>query len=35
MNQGEIVEEGNPDEIYSNPKNPYTAKLIDAIPKGI
>ena len=34
MNQGKIVEQGNSDEIYSNPQNEYTRKLIDAIPKG-
>lgn len=33
MNQGKIEEEGDPDDIYNNPKNPYTKKLIDAIPK--
>lgn len=32
MNQGKIEEQGDPDEIYNNPKNPYTKKLIDAIP---
>lgn len=35
MNQGEIVERGDADEVYSNPKEPYTRKLIDAVPKGI
>jgi len=34
MNQGEIVEMGLADEIYSNPKTDYTKKLIGAIPKG-
>jgi peptide/nickel transport system ATP-binding protein len=35
MNQGKIVERGDADEVYSNPKEPYTRKLIDAVPKGI
>ncbi len=34
MNQGKIEEMGNSDEIYANPKTPYTQKLIGAIPKG-
>ena len=32
MNQGKIVEYNDSDEIYKNPKNPYTKKLLDAIP---
>ncbi|MBE7178285.1 MAG: ABC transporter ATP-binding protein [Mucilaginibacter polytrichastri] len=32
MNKGRIVEEGLPDEIYHQPKNEYTQKLIAAIP---
>lgn len=32
MNNGEIIESGYPDDIYSSPKNAYTRKLIDAIP---
>jgi len=32
MNQGKIVEEGNADDIYFNPKMEYTQQLIDAIP---
>jgi len=32
MQKGEIVEEGNPDEIYANPQKAYTKKLIEAIP---
>ncbi len=32
MNKGVIVEEGFPDDIYSNPKQAYTQNLIDAIP---
>ena len=35
MNKGKIVEYNDSDEIYKNPKNPYTRKLIEAIPSGI
>ena len=35
MNQGEIVEIGEADAVYANPKNHYTKKLIGAIPKGL
>jgi len=35
MNNGVIVEEGEADSIYANPKKAYTQKLIDAIPKGL
>ncbi len=35
MNQGKIVEYNESDEIYKNPQNPYTQKLIDAIPAGL
>jgi peptide/nickel transport system ATP-binding protein len=34
MNQGEIVEIANSDAIYLNPRQPYTRKLLSAIPKG-
>ncbi len=34
MNKGEIVENGDPDDIYFHPKNEYTKKLIDSIPKS-
>ena len=34
MNQGEIVERGTSDEIYSNPQHPYTRQLLAAIPRG-
>ena len=33
MNEGELVEEGRIDDIYDFPKQKYTKKLIDAIPK--
>jgi peptide/nickel transport system ATP-binding protein len=32
MNQGKILEEGTADEVYFQPKEAYTKKLIDAIP---
>lgn len=35
MNKGEIEEIGYPEDIYNNPKEAYTQKLVDAIPKGI
>jgi len=34
MNQGEIVEIANSDEIYLNPRQEYTRKLLSSIPKG-
>jgi peptide/nickel transport system ATP-binding protein len=34
MNEGEIVEIANSDEIYRNPKEPYTKRLLASIPKG-
>ncbi len=34
MNQGEIVERGTSEEIYSNPQHPYTRQLLAAIPRG-
>ncbi|MBK6274175.1 MAG: ABC transporter ATP-binding protein [Saprospirales bacterium] len=34
MNKGKIEEMGIADEIYNNPQNEYTKKLIAAIPKG-
>ncbi len=33
INKGEIVEIGDADEIYENPQNEYTKKLISSIPK--
>ncbi len=32
MNKGEIIETGDPDEIYYHPKMEYTKRLIDSIP---
>ena len=34
MSNGEIVERGASDEIYRNPKHPYTQQLLAAIPRG-
>lgn len=34
MNEGKIVEMGTANEIYESPKQEYTRKLIEAIPKG-
>ena len=34
MNKGEIVERGTADEIYANPRHPYTQQLLAAIPRG-
>ena len=34
MNQGEIVEIANSDEIYRQPKQAYTQRLLASIPKG-
>lgn len=33
MNNGKIVEKGDADEVYTNPTNKYTKKLIESIPK--
>ncbi len=35
MNQGKIVEMAKASEIYRNPQNDYTKRLLDSIPKGI
>ena len=32
INKGKIIEEGSAEQIYHDPKNDYTKKLIDAIP---
>jgi peptide/nickel transport system ATP-binding protein len=34
MQEGKIVEMGDADEIYNNPKTEYTKKLIHSIPRG-
>lgn len=33
MNSGRIVEMGNIDEIYNNPKDPYTKLLLSSVPR--
>ncbi|MCB0608082.1 MAG: ABC transporter ATP-binding protein [Lewinella sp.] len=35
MQNGKVIEQGDPAEIYSHPQHPYTRKLIAAIPKKI
>lgn len=35
MNKGKIVEYGASEEIYKNPKDDYTKRLLSAIPKGM
>ena len=35
MNQGEIVERGSSEDIYSRPQHPYTQQLLGAIPRGL
>jgi peptide/nickel transport system ATP-binding protein len=35
MNKGQIVEYGPAEEVYHNPKDPYTKKLLSAIPLGV
>jgi peptide/nickel transport system ATP-binding protein len=34
MSDGDVVEVANSDEIYLNPKQEYTKKLLGSIPKG-
>ena len=33
MNRGKLVEKATAEEIYTNPQDPYTRKLLDAIPR--
>ncbi|RME15120.1 MAG: ABC transporter ATP-binding protein, partial [Bdellovibrio sp.] len=35
MNKGKVVEQASALEIYENPQDDYTKKLLDAIPKGV
>ena len=35
MSQGRAVEIANSEEIYRNPQNPYTRKLLESIPRGL
>ncbi len=34
MQEGKIIESGPADELYHNPRSPYTQRLIEAIPAG-
>ncbi len=34
MTEGEIVETAGADELYSNPRHPYTRQLLSAMPRG-
>lgn len=33
MKEGEIVEEGTTEQIFANPRHPYTVKLLNALPR--
>ena len=33
MQRGKIVEEGPMEEVFTNPRDPYTIELINAIPR--
>ena len=35
MNEGQVVEMADSDEIYLNPKQEYTRKLLSSIPRGL
>lgn len=35
MREGQIVEAGNIDEVFSNPQHDYTLKLLNSVPKGM
>ena len=35
MNEGRIVEIANSDEIYRNPREAYTRRLLESIPRGL
>jgi peptide/nickel transport system ATP-binding protein len=35
MHQGSVVEMANSDELYRNPRHPYTRTLLGAIPRGV
>jgi peptide/nickel transport system ATP-binding protein len=34
MNEGEVVEVADSDELYRNPRHPYTRRLLSSIPRG-
>jgi peptide/nickel transport system ATP-binding protein len=33
MRQGQIVEEGNVEDVFTHPEHPYTQQLLDAVPQ--
>jgi peptide/nickel transport system ATP-binding protein len=35
MSEGEVVEQGDSDNLYRSPKHEYTKKLLDSIPRGL
>ena len=35
MHKGKIVESGNAEEVYENPKMDYTKELLEAVPKAV
>jgi peptide/nickel transport system ATP-binding protein len=35
MSEGNVVEQGDSDTLYSSPQQAYTRKLLDSIPKGV
>ncbi len=35
MKEGKIVETGTSEDIFAHPKNPYTTRLVNSIPKGL
>ncbi|UGA38454.1 hypothetical protein JOS77_00925 [Chromobacterium haemolyticum] len=34
MNKGEVVEQADADQIYREPRESYTRKLLESIPQG-
>jgi len=35
MHKGKIVESGDAEEVYENPKMAYTRELLEAVPKAV